>query len=166
MHTLHTSVRRETIETHPDSSQLHTNTSRTITHERKWNKSHTQEYNIHSSIHQMNTVQGFGTILSVLFLHENKLHNVSSTLLCSTDLSDLLSFFLYYSVLLQCNNEKLSKDWLHELSRPVCNLSYQTLSGYLLCPITITNSYCQIRVNTQYLQSLTVLHDFTNKLHF
>jgi hypothetical protein len=46
--------------------------------------------------------------------------------------------------------------------RPVCNLSYQILSGYLLCPITITNSYCQIRVNTQYLQPLTVLHDFTN----
>jgi hypothetical protein len=110
----------------------------------------------------MNTVQGFGTILSVLFIHENKLHSISSTLLCSTDLSDLyLILSNLISILLQCNN-KLSKDWLHELSRPVCNLSYQTLSGYLLCPITITNSYCQIRVNTPYLQPLTVLHDFTN----
>jgi hypothetical protein len=45
---------------------------------------------------------------------------------------------------------------------PVCNLSYQTLSGYLLFPITITSSYCQIRVNTLYLQPLTILHNFAN----
>ena len=89
----------------------------------------------------MNTVQGFGTILLVLFLHENKLHNVSSTLLCFTDVSDLCIILSTLSVLLQCNNEKLSKDWLHELPLHVCNLSYQTLSGYLCCPITITNSY-------------------------
>jgi hypothetical protein len=44
----------------------------------------------------------------------------------------------------------------------VCNLSYQTLSGYLICPITITNNYFQIRINTLYLQPLTILHDFTN----
>ena len=89
----------------------------------------------------MNTVQGFGTIMSILFLHENKLHNISSTLLCSTDLSDLYIILSIMYVLLQCNNEKLSKDWLHELSHPVCNLSYQTLNSYLLCPITITNNY-------------------------
>jgi hypothetical protein len=113
----------------------------------------------------MNTVQGFGTIMSVIFIHENKLHSVSSTLLCSIDPSDLLQYSYILStlsILLQCNNEKISKDWLHELSRPVYNLSYQTLSGYLICPITITNNYCQIRVNTLYLQPLTVLHDFTN----
>ena len=114
----------------------------------------------------MNTVQGIGTILPVLFLHENKLHNVSSNLLYSTYLSDLYIILSTMSVLLQCSNEKLSKDWLHELSHPVYNLSYHTLSGYLLCPITITNNYFQIRVNTQYLQFLTFLHNFTNKLHF
>jgi hypothetical protein len=76
--------------------------------------------------------------------YSSSLH-FSATLLCS---------ILY---LLQYNNENLSKEWLYEVSRPVCNLSYQTHSGYLLHPITITNSYCQIRVNTPYLQPLIVL---------
>jgi hypothetical protein len=69
----------------------------------------------------MNIVQGFGTIMYVLFLHENKLHSISSTLLCSTDLY-LIFPMLYMSITIQ--QLKLSKDWLHELSRPVCNLSY------------------------------------------
>jgi hypothetical protein len=71
----------------------------------------------------MNTIQGFGTIMSVLFLHEDKLHNVSSTLPYSIDLSDLYIIISTMSVLLQCNNEKLSKEWLHELSCPIYNLS-------------------------------------------
>ena len=114
----------------------------------------------------MNTVQGFGTILSVLFLHENKLHSIPSTLLYSIDLSDLYLILSTMSISLQCNNENYLRIGSTSSHRPVCNLSYQTLSGYLLCPITITNNYCQIRVNTPYMQSLTVLHNFTNKLHF
>jgi hypothetical protein len=110
----------------------------------------------------MNTVQGFGTILSILFIHEKKLHSISSTLLCSTDLSLIsISFSLFSSKFYNATTNYLRTGSMSS-RRHVCNLSYQTLSSYLLCPITITNSYCQIRVNTQYLQPLTVLHDFTN----
>jgi hypothetical protein len=80
------SFRRETIETYPVSSRTHTINFSEIIHERNKLKNTYTKYNIHSFIHQMNTVQGFGTILSVLFIHENKLH--------------LLQFFTCASLLL------------------------------------------------------------------
>jgi hypothetical protein len=68
------------------------------------------EYNIHSITNEMNTVQGFGTILYVLFIHENKLPNVSSTLLYSTDISDLYLIFSIMSICYNTTTKKLSKD--------------------------------------------------------
>jgi hypothetical protein len=44
---------------------------------------------------------------------------------------------------------------------PILSIS----SGYLLCPITITISYYQIRDSTLYIKLLAVLHEFANNIY-
>jgi hypothetical protein len=106
----------------------------------------------------MNTIQDLGQFcLFYSFMKQitsycsSPLH-ISSTIFFSTD--------PYLIIILQCNN-KLSKDWLHELSSSCLQSILSGHNGYLLCPITINTIYCQIRANTLYLQPLTVLYDFT-----
>jgi len=112
---------------------------------------HTHNTSFIQSHLKMNTIQGIGTIMSVLFIHEINYIVLrffitsilfSSMLLSSTLLSNTIQQQIYL------RSGSLS-------SSPSC----------LLCPITITISYYPIRVSTLYLQLLTVVEDFTNKIY-
>jgi hypothetical protein len=112
----------------------------------------------------MNTVQDLGKFyLFYSFMKTNYIScssslRLPSTLFFSTDcyICLIISQYFYNATTNYLRTGSMSSH------RPVCNLSYQTLNGYLLCPIIITNIYFQIRVNTKFLQPLTILHDFTN----
>jgi hypothetical protein len=115
----------------------------------------------------MNTVQDLGRFcLFYSFMKTNYIScssslRLPSTLFCSTDcyIYLIISQYIYNATTNYLRIGSVSS------RRLVCNLSYQTLIVYLLFPIIITNNYFQIKVKTQYLQPLTVLHYFTNKTY-
>jgi hypothetical protein len=127
-------------------------------------RTHTK-YNSHLITHQMNTVRALGQFCLFYSFMKTKLHSISPTLLCSTDLSDLYLLLPIMSICYNTTMKNLSKDY------STSSLSYlkSILSNSKLLPtLSYYNNYQLLpdRVNTPYLQSLTVLHDFTNKLQF
>jgi len=109
---------------------------------------HTHNTSFIQSHLKMNTIQGIGTILSVLFIHEINYIVLrlfitsifwSSLLLSSTLLSNTIQQQIY----LRSGSSISSPSCL----QPILLVS----SGYLLCPITITISYYPIRAPTPYL---------------
>ena len=105
--------------------KLMQSTSRTIIHE--WNEINDIHRMQHSFNHTFKWTQSKIWDNCVCSIHSwNKLH-ILQFLPASFFYSILLYWSLssYLIILLQYNN-KLSKDWLHEVSRPVCNLSYHS----------------------------------------
>jgi hypothetical protein len=96
MHTLHTSIRRETIETHPTSSRTHTvNLLNNHTWTKQLNHTH---INQHSFNHTWNehSPRIWGNFCLFYSFMRNKLHSVSTNLLYSTDLS--YNTYPYWSI--------------------------------------------------------------------
>jgi hypothetical protein len=91
----------------------------------------------------MNTVRRIWTILSVLFIHET--NYIILQFFTASFFYSILSLLISLSLSLLQYNNKLSKDWLHELSLSCLQPILSGLSGYLPCPITITISYYPIR---------------------
>jgi hypothetical protein len=133
-------------------------TSRTIIHEQnEINDIHKMQ---HSFNHTFKLTQSKIWDNYVCSIHLwDKLHTLQffpASFFYSTMLYSILSHNTFTM------QQQLSEDWLHELLLSCMQPILSSHRGYLLCPITITNSYYQIRVNTLYLQPLTVLYDFTN----